>query len=183
MATKSTIETDLNPDDLAAFKRLLAEGRLTIDALAEWLSARDYEISRSAVGRFAKKFDVVAAKMRQAREITAALEVELKDAAEQGRQGRALVELVRALVFDLMLKLNGGDGAIDSKDVMQLGKGLAELSRALRLDQDFEAKIREEIRKEAAEAAVKAAEQALDSGLDREELRRKIREDIYGIGS
>lgn len=180
MAQKSSIETTVAPDDLADFQRLLAEGRSTIDAATEFLRARGYEISRSSVGRYAKQYETVVARMRQSRQFAEALGAELADAETQGRQGRVLVEMARSLIFELMSKLSDG-GEIDTKDVMQLGKGLSDLSRALRLDQDFELKIRDEARRKAAEAAVKAAEKALDGGLDREELCRKIREDIYGF--
>ncbi len=167
---KPRIETDLSEADLAEFRRLLATGRLSIDALTLWLEGKGYEISRSAVGRYSKSFEQVAAKLRQSREVTEALVAELGDAAAQGKQGRLLVEMARSLVFDFLMKLQSEDAEINSQDVMQLGKGLAELGRALRLDQDFEIKIRETARREAAEAAAKAVDEeaAVNRGLTTE---------------
>lgn len=188
MAQKPRIETELAEADLAEFRRLLATGRLTIDALTLWLEGKGYEISRSAVGRYAQGFEKVAAKLRQSRQITDGLVAELGEAAAQGKQGRLLVEMARGLVFDLMMKLQESDeAAIDTKDVQQLGKGLAELAKALRYDQDFETKIREQIRKEEAEAAKHEAAEAVakvakQAGLSAEVLTQ-IRAGIFGVGA
>lgn len=187
MPAKSRIETELAEGDLAEFRRLLATGRLTIDGLTLWLEGRGYEISRSAVGRYAKGFDQVAAKLRESRQITAALVAELGDAAAQGKQGRLLVEMARSVVFDLLMKLQSEDAEIDTKDVQQLGKGLAELGRALRLDQDFELKIQQQADAKAARKAVAAAEKALadedqaGQPVDRAAVLKRIREEVYGI--
>lgn len=189
MAPKPKIETELGEKDLAEFRRLLATGRLTIDGLTLWLEGRGYQISRSAVGRYAQNFDEVAAKLRQSRHVTEALVAELGDAAAQGKQGRLLVEMARSLVFDLMMKLQTaeGDGApIDTKDVQQLGKGLAELAKALRYDQDFEIKVREEVRRQEQAKAMAAAEKALGDEaaakvVDKAAILKRIREEVYGI--
>lgn len=178
--TKSRIETELSDDDLAEFRRLLGAGRLTIGALAAWLAGRGYEISRSAVGRYSQKFETVAAKLRQSRAVTEALVTELGDAAAQGKQGRLLVEMTRGVVFDLLTKLQTEEVEIDTKDVQQLGKGLAELGRALRLDQDFELKVRQAALKEAAEkleSVTREAKAAGEKGLSEDriaQLRRVL---------
>lgn len=182
MAQKSRIETDLSDEDLSKFRRLLASGRLSIDALTTWLDAKGYEISRSSVGRYAKSFDQVARKLRESREVTDALVAELGEAAAQGKQGRLLVEMARSLVFDFLMQAQSNDIALDPKSAMMLGKGLAELGKALRLDQDFETKIREQAAKEALERAAQeldeaaqAATAAGEAGLSAEriaELRR-----------
>lgn len=181
MAAKSRIETELAESDLAEFRRLLATGRLTIDGLTLWLEGRGYEISRSAVGRYAKSFDQVAGRLRESRQITEALVAELGDAAAQGKQGRLLVEMARSVVFDLLMKLQAEDAAVDTKDVQQLGKGLAELGKALRYDQDFELKIREAATRETKEAAADAvARVAKSAGLTKDTLEQ-LRAGIFGV--
>lgn len=184
MAPKPKIEAELGEKDLAEFRRLLATGRLTIDGLTLWLEGRGYQISRSAVGRYAQSFDQVAAKLRQSRQVTDALVAELGDAAAQGKQGRLLVEMTRSLVFDLLMKLQSAEGddlPFDSKDVQQLGKGLAELAKAQRMDQDFELKVREEVRRqEQAKAAKVATGAAKAAGLS-DEVANDIAKKILGV--
>jgi hypothetical protein len=157
MGRKSRIDTELSPEDLAEFRCLLGEGRLTIDDLTDWLEARGYEISRSAVGRAAKKQAIVAARLRESRAVTEALSRDLGEAALQGKQGRLLVELGRGIAFDYVTNKEEAD----AKDIMMFGKALSEFARAARLDQDFEEKVEVRARKLAAEmAAEKAAEKA-----------------------
>lgn len=178
MAQKSRIETELDPKDLAEFNRLLGTGRLTIDTLVVWLEGQGYEISRSSVGRYAQKFSALRDRMRQSREIVQALSQELGESAVQGQQGRMLVEMARTLVFDMMAKLSEAEGGavLEPQDVAFLGKGLAELGKALRYDQDFETKVRAIVQKEAAEAASTAVTEA---GLS-EEVAEAIRKKIFG---
>ncbi|AUG53928.1 hypothetical protein CSC3H3_15285 [Thalassospira marina] len=191
MASKSKIETELSEDDLKDFRHLMATGRCSIDGLVDWLGKRGYEISRSSVGRYSQNFERVAARLRESRKITEAVTTELGEAAVQGQQGRLLVEMTRTLVFDLLIKLQeaqdseDGDGAeISAKDVMMLGKGLADLGKALRQDQDFETKVREQIaaeeRKKAADIVEQAASKA-GKGLSRAAVD-SIKAEILGVG-
>jgi hypothetical protein len=123
-----------------------------------------------------------------------ALAENLGDAAVQGKQGRMLVEMARTLAFDLMVKIDqmqeradrdayeDGSGIatplIDSKDVQQLGKGLAELGRALRYDQDFETKLRDTIREEEREKAAAEVEAVAKKGGISDKALAQIRETL-----
>jgi len=152
MGRKSLVEMLLTEEDRASFDKLVAAGRLSVDGLADWLVERGYEISRSSAHRYASKYSAVAARMRQSRAVVEAMAAELGDSEMQGRQGRMLVEMTRSLIFDFLAKISeaGEDAeggiAIDTKDIQQLGKGLAELARAQRLDQDFETKVHDIVR-------------------------------------
>lgn len=181
MPQKPRIETDLSESDLSEFRRLLATGRLSIDGLTTWLEGKGYEISRSAVGRYAQSFDQVAARLRESRAVTDALVAELGDAAAQGKQGRLLVEMTRSMVFDLITKLQSEETSLDAKDVMMLGKGLAELGKALRLDQDFETKVREQVVKEERERAAQVVTSAAADAGATEDQVAFIRARILGI--
>jgi len=180
MPRKSSITT--LPEDLR--KRLdflLAENVLTLDQITEWLDDAGHPRSRSSIGRRKKKIDVAAARLRESRQITEALTKELGDAAAQGKQGRLLVEMARSLVFNFLMKQDPDGDDIDAKDVAMLGKGLAEMGRALRYDQDFETKLRETIAQEEREKAAKVAEEAVSSqGLDAEKAAF-IRGQILGV--
>lgn len=159
MPRKSSIKT-LPKDLLARLNRQIAEGTRSLDDLVAWLDEEGHPRSRSSVHRYSQQQEKTLRKLRQSREVTEAFAKELGDAASQGKQGRLLVEMARSLVFDFLIKLQDEkDGeALDAKDVAFLGKGLAELGRALRFDQDFETKLRETLSREYAERAVAAAQ-------------------------
>lgn len=181
MPRKSSIKT-LPREILERLNFLLTEDVLTLERITAWLDEVGHPRSQSAVHRYKQTIEKVAGRLRQSREITDAVARELGDAAVQGKQGRLLVEMTRALVFDLLTRLQdaaeAGDGVVlDPKDVHHLGKGLAELGRALRFDQDFETKVREEITKEAAASAGEAARKA---GLS-DDVRQRIEEEILGL--
>ena len=62
------------------------------------------------------------------------------------------------LVKSQEVSADTGLPVFDTKDIANLGKGLAELGRALRLDQDYETKVREQIAAEEQAKAVAAVE-------------------------
>lgn len=180
MPRKSTVTALLPPADLRDLNEKIGSGKYTLDELVEWLAERGYTISRSALHRHGVDVRRVAEKLQQSREVTQALVSELGDAAAQGQQGRLLVEMARSIVFDLLMKIQTAEGGepLSTKDVANIGKGLAELGRALRFDQDFETKIRDRVAQEEREKAADAAVEAAQSqGLDEEQaafLRAKI---------
>jgi len=172
MSQRSSIEMQLSKEERADLDKMIASGEWTVLGLTEWLGQRGFEISKSAAHRYMQKIDRAAAKMRESRQITEALTMELGNSATQGKQGRLLVEMVRGLVFDLLDKVQQDDSKnLDTKDVALLGKGLAELSRALRSDQDYETKIREIIaREERLKAADDAVKTMTSAGLTAEQV-------------
>lgn len=187
MGRKSSIKT-LPKETLARLNALIAEGNVTLEELTAWLEERGHKRSRSAVHRYAQEIERVQARLRQSREITEAVARELGDAATQGKQGRLLVEMTRGIVFDLLMKLQEasdeeGKAVLDPRDVAFLGKGLAELGRALRFDQDFEQQIRQAAAKEAAEqAATRVDDLAAAEGISKK-TREAWRREVLGIGA
>lgn len=150
---KSRIETELAETDLKEFRRLLATGRLTIDALTLWLEGRGYQISRSAVGRYTKDYEDVAARLRESRSMAEVIVQEIGPNAVDGKQGRMLVEIFRTLVNDHFMKvMRGEESGLGPQEFMFLAKALKDSSGAARLDQDFELKVRELAAKMAADA-------------------------------
>lgn len=187
MPQKSSIDQSLSADDRTVLDKLIADGKLSVTGLTEWLGERGYEISRSAVGRHKRKIDRVARRLKESRLITEALAAELGDAAVQGKQGRLLVDMARTATMDLLIKIQdeGEDGGIDAKEAMMVGKALAELGKALRYDQDFELKITEKAEKAArakAAAAVDAVARDVDLGLSMDTVAA-IKEKILGVRS
>lgn len=189
MPPRSKIRT-LPKETRARIDAFLAEKERAVDEFLQFLTDDiGLDVGRSAAHRYQQKFEKVASRLRESREMTEALASELGEAATQGKQGRVLVEMARSLVFDMMTKIQdlnddeNGTGMLSPQDVAFLGKGLAELGRALRFDQDFEMKLLQGFAKKAADRAVQAAdEQARKSGhvLPPEALKA-IREQVYGI--
>lgn len=166
MARKSSVTAMLPPADLKDLNGKIGSGKYTLDELVEWLAERGYTISRTALHRHGVNVRRVAEKLQQSREVTQALVSELGESAAQGQQGRLLVEMARSIIFDLLMKIQGaadennGDVPLTPMDVAFVGKGLAELSRSLRFDQDFETKIREQAAKEADARMAKSVDAA-----------------------
>lgn len=180
---RSRIEMELSTDDKAEFDRLLASGRLTVDGMVVWLEGKGYAISRSSAHRYSQKFEEEARAFRESREVVKALATELGESAVEGQQGRLLVELARSLAYDWMMSLRREGGSVDAKDIAMMGKGIAEMARALRLDQDAEEKARRMAREEAAralDAAEKEAAQAGEKGLTSDRIAQ-LRRDFLGV--
>lgn len=55
MSRKSSLETVLPAATLAEVLDMIREGRHTLDEITQFLQARGYRVSRSAVGRYAQK--------------------------------------------------------------------------------------------------------------------------------
>lgn len=173
----------LKPEERAMIDAFLTRENPSVDDFWAFLTEdMALEIGRSSAHRYQQDFEKVATRLRESRQMTEALARELGEASSQGKQGRLLVEMARTLVFDMMVKLQeSDDDELDPKDVAFLGKGLAELGRALRSDQDFEIKVQEQARKKALEdAADKIDTLGQEAGMSKE-TRDEWRRGVLGI--
>jgi len=174
MPQKSSIETQLSEEQLDILTKKIGTGKWSVDGLKDLLGEWGYEISRSATHRHIQKVEDKlkedADALRESRMIVEALGKELGDSETLGEQGRLLVEMARNLTFDLIRKVRQENRTLDPKDIAMLGKGLAEMGRALRLDQDFETNIRKQIEREIKEQAADAVDAAVagEKGLSAE---------------
>lgn len=160
MGRKSTVR-QLQPEVLKEVNHLLSEGRATLDEILSHLRKLGVDdVSRSALGRHRQQFEKIAAKLRQGREMTEALVRDLGPNAAEGKHGRVLVEIMRNLVNDFLFEQMGDGATADPKTLQSLARTAKELSQALRLDQDFELKIRERVEKETLAKLDDAAKQA-----------------------
>lgn len=177
MGRKSSLRR-LPPEILQEVNRLLSEGRFTLAEILEHLRGMGIEtVSRSALGRQKQKIDKIAAKLRQSREMTEALVKEIGPSVVEGQQGRLLVQTLRDLVFDhLAARVEEGD-VDDPKALMALARTLKDMAQANRLDQDFEAKVRERVQKETVRAVEDATREA---GLSAETVEA-IKSRILGV--
>lgn len=183
MGRKSSLRR-LPPEIFQEVNRLLSEGRFTLDEILEHLRNMGVDtVSRSALGRQKQKIDKIAAKLRQSREMTEALVKEIGPSVAEGQQGRLLVQTLRDLVFDhLAARVEEGDLG-DPKSLMALARTLKDMAQANRLDQDFEARVREQVEKEVKTKLDKAVDEVTadpeSATLTPEELRAKLLE-AYG---
>lgn len=174
MGRKSTLRR-LPPEIQTEINRILSEGRLTLDELLEHLRGIGVEgVSRSALGRQKQKIDKMAARLRQSREMAEALVREVGPSAAEGEQGRLLVQALRGLVMDHLANL---EEDADPKSFMAIARALKDMAQANRLDQDFEARVRERIQREAEkkldDATARAA--AESAGLTPEQALERVR--------
>jgi len=163
---------------------LAAEGR-SVDEFLDFL--RDdigLDISRSSAHRYLQNYEQVAHRMRESREMAAALCQEMGPAAEQGRTGELIREIMQNLVFDHLLKRQQDGETGQPKDLLNLAGAINELSRAQKTDTDRIAKERAEARaeakREAAEQLDQASRASSSGGLSADAVAR-LRKDFLGV--
>ncbi|MCG8635435.1 MAG: DUF3486 family protein [Desulfobacterales bacterium] len=178
---QSTI--DQLPDDIRIkLNEALRDRRLTqkeiLASINGLLKDRgEKPLSKSAVNRYSMAIEEKGAMMRQAREAADALVGGL--AEYKGTDlGRANTDIVKTLVFDVVMKgLDGEGGGIDIDALNKLALVTQRLERASKISLDRETKLREQI---LAEAADTVEETAIQSGMN-EEQAQLWREKILGI--
>ena len=162
----SQLDAMFSREELVKLAQFLDENpRLGTDAFREALAERGLLVSRSTAHTYQRKLERIGLRMRQSRLVLAGLSKELGSSAAQGREGRALIEMTRTLVYEYQeALLEGGGEGLEPKDFAHLGRALESLSKALNLNADFELKAREAAvaaeRDRAAAAAGKAAAKA-----------------------
>jgi len=184
MAQKCSI--DRLPDEIReALDTLLKGNRHTYDEILAKINEldEDADISRSALGRYAKR-TANARRYRQRRhEIANILSQNLGEVAES-KLGRVVVELLQSSIFDLMMSRYDEDGEptpMDPKTLALLSQASKNLQHAMKTSVDQEIKIREDERRRAKEEAVKAVEKtARERGLTKDTVEA-IKAGILGV--
>lgn len=168
MPRKSTVVTKLPPDVRRSLDRKLMEGTLTLDQLLEFLAGCDgveAMPSRSSLFRYSATFEATARAMRQSREMARSLAQDLGPESVEGEQGRVLVEMLRGLVFDVLMDMRGEPGKqVEVEKLQRLSRTLKEMSHSMHLEQDFAKRIRDEERKKALEEMKGKLDAAAASG-------------------
>ena len=129
--------------------RLLKEDRATIDQVVAHLKALGAEVSRSAVGRYHKRFEEIGQRMRESREVAQVWADRLGN-EPQGDIGKLVMELLRTLAFDATLAMSepGEDGAqvqLDPKAINSLALAMQRLEAASKWNLQREKAMREAI--------------------------------------
>ncbi|WP_421793445.1 DUF3486 family protein [Hydrocarboniphaga effusa] len=166
MARKSSITSAPLPVR-KAIDDALKTGRFTLDQLLSSLRSefgKEAVPSRSAIGRYAQRFEEVGKRLRESREV-AQVWAERLGSEPQGDVGKLVMDMLRTLAFDATMTLGepGEDGAgvsIDPKALNTLALAIQRLETAGRHNIEREKAMRQAVLAEAAKSADTAAREA-----------------------
>jgi len=179
MGRKSSVKT-LQPEIEEEINRLLRDGRFTLNEILNHLKTLGVEgVSRSALGRHKKKMDTLLERLRQGREMAEIITEKFGPEAVEGRQGRALVQMIQTLAGNYMLnRLDDPEQEIEASELVALARAAKDAAQASKTSQDYELKIREAMAKEAQAKMAKAVEEVTGSPeaarMTPEELRKRL---------
>lgn len=168
MPPRSKIE--LLPDEiLAELNERLVKGRFSgYVQLAEWLTGKGFEISKTALGRYGKNFEDKLDALRVATQQARAVVESTPD--DDGAMNEALMRLIQEKLFSILRDMNVNPKKIN---VASLVRSVAEFTRA----NVAHRKYRSAVRDKAAAAAATVAKLAKKGGLSKataDEIRREI---------
>jgi predicted transcriptional regulator len=170
MGRKSTIAT--NPLIRKAVDEAINRG-CTIQAITDMLDAMGSEISRSAVGRYASKYQGMAARQRDIRAAADAFASEFANAEDN--QTRLMVQSVTTLITERIIGTREGEGS--NLEIRLLAAAAKDAMGAAKIDSDLRRAIRNETLNEAANIVESQGKAAGAS----DELINKIKAELMGL--
>lgn len=186
MGRTSSIEK-LPQDILEKLQSLLRDPRITqLQATAKINDVLERtqiggEVSKSAVNRYAQKMDRVGQKLRESREV-AKMYIDRFGEDQSGEVGKLVNEMIRTMVFDITLKMQGE--TIDPDMAPELAKMIKNLSLSMQQLENaasINTKREQEIKNKAAKEAAQAMESVAKSqGLTADAVQ-SIKDQILGI--
>lgn len=164
------------PDEVRAEldNRLITTGFSGYSALESWLADLGYEISRSAVHRYAQGFESKVAAIKVATEQAKAIATAVGD--DEGAMNEALIRLVQQQAFDVLVNMQTEDPELYAKMFPKMGVMVARLSRAAVGQKKWQAEARQKANRAVENIEQKARKKSLDP-----ETLKLIKEEIYGI--
>lgn len=136
----------------------------------------DLKLSRSGLNRYAADMETAGAKIREMNAIAEQWTGQI-DIEKSGETSKLLIQIVRSLAFDVVLKMQNGDGKIDPKGLKELSMAIEKLEKAATESNKREQEIRRQFAAEAADAVTE--ELRGQDGMS-EELERSIRRILLG---
>jgi len=162
----SKIETELSGDIKKQVDTLLIENR-TYEEISEFLKTKNFDISKSSIGRYGKEFLNQYKRLRMIEDQSKTLVSEAGDGLILDEAGGKL--MARRIIEILMQQ------DIDIKKVPDLAMGLSSLIRANVSREKFKTELKKKVEK-----VFDRAEKNLKK-LSKEELIKTLREDVYGL--
>ena len=163
---------------------LLRDGKLTqsdileqVNALIKQAGLADTEkLSKSGINRYSTNMQTVGARIAEARAVSEQWVAKLGN-KPSGDVSNILIEMVRTLAFESVLKASDGEEPVDPKYIKDLAIGIEKLEKAA----TESTKRDQEIRKAFAEEAAATAEEiAVQAGLTNEGANT-IKKQILGL--
>lgn len=133
----------------------------------------DLKLSRSGLNRYASTMETVGSRIREAREVSKQWVAKLGTEPE-GDVSRVLVEMVRTLAFDSVIKMSESNTPLEPKFIKELAIGVERLEKAASESQKRELEIRKQIAIEAADAAETIVTQAGLTAATAADIKRQI---------
>ncbi len=178
-------KVDLLPEELKKhLDEMLRDGRLQQSEILEIINQKiddaglpeDDKLSRSGLNRYSVKMEAAGSRIREAREVSKQWVAELGTAPE-GEVSKILIEMVRTMAFDTVLKASEGDDPVHPKFIKELAIGVEKLEKAASESTKREREIREQV---LAEQKEKLDELKQDGELDQDVLNKVIKA-AYGL--
>ena len=143
-------------DELHALLRSKKHTQLDIvDAVNDLIEAEglddDLKLSRSGLNRYASRMEGVGARIREARAVSEQWINQLGTTPE-GDVSKILIEMVRTIAFDSVMKLSTEDEPMHPKLIKDLAIGIEKLEKAASENQKRDFEIRKQMATEAAQA-------------------------------
>ncbi|QEY23517.1 MULTISPECIES: DUF3486 family protein [Neisseriaceae] len=181
MARRSTVE-QLPEAVRHEFERKLVEnGFADYQALAGWLQAQGYEISRSAAHRYGQKVEKRFKSIKASTE--AARLLAEKAADDDNKLSAALTAMIQDELFNALVEVgeqNDMEAAERLGMMAATAKNIAPLISATTRLKQFQTALQDKMARKFAELEAESAKQG--SGLDADTLKR-IRQEVYGVFS
>jgi hypothetical protein len=171
MGRKSSINT-LPPAILAAVNKALSDG-VKIDDIVDLIAEHGADRSRSAVGRYAKKYSAMAEEQREIASVAKAFAADFSD--EDNNQNRLMIQLITSLITKQMLPhLSGEASSANSMDLRLLAAAVKDSTSAAKTEDDRKRLIRKEAFAEAAKAAETEARSAGASDVVIDKIKARL---------
>jgi len=155
--------------------RLIQGGFSGYVELTEWLNEQGFEIGKSSVHRYGKKFEDKLRALKVATDQAKAIAEASEDDA--GAMNDALIRLVQTTFFNALVNLK-----LDEKNMAKIGTAVARLSQAAvrqkRWAKEMEGKVIKQTQENAARAVEKEAKRQGTSAKTIDALRAAIMQEI-----
>lgn len=182
MGRRSSIE-QLPDAVIAEINKALASGRYTLDDVAAMVAKLGHgdDVSRSALGRYAKREKAMRDSLRRSRNIASALVRDTDDEERESQLGRVNIELMQSVVMKILASgMAEGDDEMPEfspLELARLAKGQKDMIEALATDDGR----RRKIRSDALADAAKVIDKIQSRGGITKERADEARQAILGL--